>query len=143
MTPIDFCYWLQGWVEMEGGKKPNLQQWKMITEHLGLVFQKVTPALGEDSGLTFEDDLPKRLCEKAEKEDDSDLVDYESMEEVLRRALDLVNEEPPQVMFTPPTCSARPPTLSNEKICSPNPIQEAIHFCAVADRLPRKLHEGE
>jgi hypothetical protein len=42
MSPESFTYWLQGFVEL-GGKKPNDQQWKMIKEHLALVFKKETP----------------------------------------------------------------------------------------------------
>lgn len=44
MTPQEFCYWLQGHVEL-GGKRPTDAQWKMIREHLALVFKKVTPPL--------------------------------------------------------------------------------------------------
>lgn len=46
MTPQEFCYWLQGYAEM-GGAAPTEEQWKMIKEHLKLVFNKVTPDLGE------------------------------------------------------------------------------------------------
>jgi len=41
-----FAYWLQGFVELTGGKTaPTTEQWKMICEHLALVFKKVTPPL--------------------------------------------------------------------------------------------------
>jgi len=46
MTPENFCYWLQGWFELnrtidhrEGISKEGL---KVIEEHLQLVFMKVT-----------------------------------------------------------------------------------------------------
>lgn len=42
MTPENFCYWLQGFSELNG-QAPTEDQWKSITEHLGLVFKKVTP----------------------------------------------------------------------------------------------------
>jgi hypothetical protein len=49
MTESDFTRWLQGWVELEKGKLPTAEQWKMITDHLKLVYTKVTPELGGKS----------------------------------------------------------------------------------------------
>lgn len=44
MTPENFCYWLQGFTELQPGmEQPTPAQWKAITEHLQHVFQKVTP----------------------------------------------------------------------------------------------------
>lgn len=40
MTPDQFTYWLQGFVEMNGGKEPTKAQWKMIKDHLQLCFVK-------------------------------------------------------------------------------------------------------
>jgi hypothetical protein len=45
MSPENFAYWCQGFVELTGGAHPTPEQWKMIKEHLGLVFTKVTPPL--------------------------------------------------------------------------------------------------
>lgn len=42
MSPEQFAYWLQGFVELNGGKLPTAAQWKSIKEHLGEVFTKVT-----------------------------------------------------------------------------------------------------
>ena len=44
MTDMQFCYWLQGFVELNGGE-PTPEQWKSIKEHLQTVFVKVTPSL--------------------------------------------------------------------------------------------------
>jgi hypothetical protein len=41
MTDKEFCYWLQGFVEL-GGEPPTKEQWASIKEHLALVFTKVT-----------------------------------------------------------------------------------------------------
>lgn len=41
MDSTQFCYWLQGYVEL-GGKPPTKEQWEVVKEHLGLVFNKVT-----------------------------------------------------------------------------------------------------
>jgi hypothetical protein len=41
MTPEQFTYWLQGFVEM-CGEMPTEEQWDMIKEHLQLVFDKKT-----------------------------------------------------------------------------------------------------
>ena len=43
MNNDQFTYWLQGFVEMNGGKEPTKQQWQMIKDHLKLCFNKVTP----------------------------------------------------------------------------------------------------
>lgn len=42
MQPTDFCYWLQGFVELNG-EQPTPEQWKSIKEHLQTVFKKITP----------------------------------------------------------------------------------------------------
>ena len=51
MDSLQFCYWLQGFSELNNGTPPNDMQWKAIRDHLGLVFNKVTPSypgLGPD-----------------------------------------------------------------------------------------------
>jgi hypothetical protein len=40
MNHDQFTYWLQGFVEMNGGKEPTKEQWKMIKDHLQLCFVK-------------------------------------------------------------------------------------------------------
>lgn len=52
MTERDFCYWLQGFVELTQGQTPNPAQWKSIQEHLGEVFKKVTPPVGMEQKIT-------------------------------------------------------------------------------------------
>ncbi|HBP2068952.1 TPA: hypothetical protein L5Y18_001728 [Pseudomonas aeruginosa] len=42
MTPEQFTYWLQGFVELNGAV-PNETQWLQIKDHLKLVFEKRTP----------------------------------------------------------------------------------------------------
>lgn len=42
MDATQFAYWLQGFVELNGGQ-PTPEQWQSIKEHLALVFTKVTP----------------------------------------------------------------------------------------------------
>lgn len=44
MTPEQFAYWLNGFVELSAGEHPTPEQWMSITEHLKTVFKKVTPA---------------------------------------------------------------------------------------------------
>jgi hypothetical protein len=51
MDPLQFCYWLQGFAELNNGTPPNDMQWKAIRDHLATVFNKVTPSypgLGPD-----------------------------------------------------------------------------------------------
>ena len=40
MNNDQFTYWLQGFVEMNGGKEPTKAQWKIIKDHLQLCFVK-------------------------------------------------------------------------------------------------------
>lgn len=42
MTTEQFAYWLQGYSEI-CGKTPTKEQWVIIQDHLGEVFNKVTP----------------------------------------------------------------------------------------------------
>lgn len=42
MTPNEFVYWLQGYVELNGGT-PTDSQWVVIKDHLQLVMDKKTP----------------------------------------------------------------------------------------------------
>lgn len=41
MNETMFCYWLQGYSEL-CGETPSPEQWKMIQDHLRLVFKNVT-----------------------------------------------------------------------------------------------------
>ncbi|MCS7758614.1 hypothetical protein ACM7I9_09325 [Pseudomonas aeruginosa] len=43
MTPEQFAYWLQGFVELNGAT-PNETQWLQIKDHLKIVFEKRTPS---------------------------------------------------------------------------------------------------
>lgn len=45
MNAQEFCYWLQGRAELLPDQPPTEAEWKMIREHLALVFVKVTPPL--------------------------------------------------------------------------------------------------
>jgi hypothetical protein len=43
MTPEQFAYWLQGFMEMADPKELNATQTQQIKDHLKLVFDKKTP----------------------------------------------------------------------------------------------------
>lgn len=43
MTEREFCYWLQGFVEMNPNAMVTHTQWEIIKDHLKLVFKKETP----------------------------------------------------------------------------------------------------
>ena len=45
MNPENFCYWLQGWLELQNPQAITALQVKEIQNHLDLVFTKVTPKL--------------------------------------------------------------------------------------------------
>lgn len=43
MTPQEFCYWLQGMMEIQNPESLSAEQTQMVKDHLKLVFTKVTP----------------------------------------------------------------------------------------------------
>lgn len=51
MTPENFCYWLQGWLEVSDTTnletELDARQLKIIKDHLFLVFHKMTPHVSE------------------------------------------------------------------------------------------------
>lgn len=51
MTPENFAYWLQGYVELTDGKLPDKKTWKHIIDHLNLLFKKETPLYS--GGFTY------------------------------------------------------------------------------------------
>lgn len=53
MNERDFCYWLQGYVELSKMDTFGQEQVQIIKDHLDLVFKKVTP--------TYDDDTLERL----------------------------------------------------------------------------------
>lgn len=53
MTPEQFAYWLQGFVEItDGVERPSEQQWLVIKDHLKQVFEKRTPTRSAVQMLT-------------------------------------------------------------------------------------------
>lgn len=46
MTPEQFTWWLQGFVEMNPNAMVTGTQWQIIKDHLALVFKKETPYRG-------------------------------------------------------------------------------------------------
>jgi len=58
MTPEQFAYWLQGFNEMSPDAQPTTAQWKMIQEHLALVFTKVTLLRPEQEKVIRKDIKP-------------------------------------------------------------------------------------
>lgn len=54
MTPEQFTYWLQGFVEIRETEKVGLteREWDIIKDHLKTVFNKVTPYRPHPSDIT-------------------------------------------------------------------------------------------
>ena len=65
MTPEQFTYWLQGFVELGKGAAPTAEQWKSIQEHLATVFKKVTPPV--EDAKTVETDVQRSMREYSER----------------------------------------------------------------------------
>ena len=79
MTPENFAYWLNGFVELTQGQTPNPAQWKSIKEHLDLVFKKVTPPIGVEQKIT----LDPRKWQTGPTPGTPDPLAGKSMEEIL------------------------------------------------------------
>jgi len=60
MQAIEFCYWLQGFMEIGDPKTLNEVQVQIIKDHIALVLNKVTP---ERNGKITTLGLPKGLEE--------------------------------------------------------------------------------
>jgi hypothetical protein len=43
MSPENFAYWLNGYLEISGTKELSSDQLKIVQDHLALVLTKVTP----------------------------------------------------------------------------------------------------
>lgn len=64
MTPEQFCYWLQGFLEMRDSDDIiPCEQVKMVREHLRTVFGKVTPELSPSASRQLSlFDQTKKIC---------------------------------------------------------------------------------
>ena len=52
MTSRDFCFWLQGFLEISKSKKLTEEQVKMIQKHLNLVFKhEIDPSMENQEEL--------------------------------------------------------------------------------------------
>lgn len=62
MTPEQFCYWLQGFIELAGNdlEQINAARIQVIRDHLDLVFNKVTP----DRRQTLNEEIDKAKGKK-------------------------------------------------------------------------------
>ena len=52
--PQDFCYWLQGFVELQDSDSISDKQWLVIKDHLKLVFDKNTPDRNDNFKITVD-----------------------------------------------------------------------------------------
>lgn len=65
MNELQFCYWLQGWIELENPSEITHEQLEVIKDHLKEVFKKVTPKRILQQGMSpiefwYQDDRPQR-----------------------------------------------------------------------------------
>jgi len=106
MTPRDFTYWLQGFAEIHG-RAPTADEWRVITDHLQLVFSKETP----DRGTSPKDEIKGPFD-----------IDFDK---ILKREQDRRDNQPGQIPGNPfspyeVTCSVSPPDVfcsTTEKAC--------------------------
>lgn len=57
MTTEQFCYWVQGFLEIQDPKNITEEQVKIIKDHLNLVFTKLTPPY-KITKITFPETTP-------------------------------------------------------------------------------------
>jgi hypothetical protein len=62
MNPTEFCYWLQGYSEIGGGKPPTVQGWQEIRNHLNLVMGLVSPHSKDYCAATINGWEPPKDC---------------------------------------------------------------------------------
>lgn len=85
MSPEQFVYWLQGFFEMTDADSLSKKQVRMIKEHLGLVFMKLTP----DYTLTTTNDETQEILVEDEIEPDAEEQDDEKdAEEHIRKLIE-------------------------------------------------------
>jgi hypothetical protein len=53
MTPNDFCFWLNGYLEMSGSESIDKVQTNILKDHLKLVFEKKTPYYTYGGGINL------------------------------------------------------------------------------------------
>lgn len=61
MTPEQFCYWLQGFNEINR-RYPTEKEWEIIADHLKTVFFKTTPSY-LDSGKIPPEFFPQKFTQ--------------------------------------------------------------------------------
>jgi len=69
MTPEQFCYWLQGKMEIDDPKLLSEKEVRIIKEHLQLVFTKETPDFTLPS-LKLEDPISWKLGDRNSNSND-------------------------------------------------------------------------
>lgn len=58
MNERDFCFWLQGFMEISGKNcQLNPEQVKIIRDHLSLVFNKITPVYDNLPNYAYQEAL--------------------------------------------------------------------------------------
>ena len=75
MTPRDFVYWLQGYLEIENPETIGEKQVQIIKDHLQLVFKKVTSNRDKNNE---EEDLVLEDIDVEEETDEIDLSEFET-----------------------------------------------------------------
>lgn len=62
MTPEQFAYWLNGFVELAPDAVLSQTQWQIIKDHLALVHKKETPFRFPDMSRTTTLPFPQAIC---------------------------------------------------------------------------------
>jgi hypothetical protein len=114
MTPEQFAFWLQGYVELTGGSIPTQEQWDSIVEHLGLLFNKVTkPVVKKEPAkqILTEKETPAADKPKQDvKQPKEDMVDQDFWDKLTKQMEDWDKIKP----YTDPVPYQYPPYLPGQ-----------------------------
>lgn len=87
MTPEQFAFWLQGYVELTGGNIPTQEQWDSIVEHLGLMFNKVTKPVAKKEPVKqiLVEDAKAYPTDTGEKKEAAPIIDNDWWKKITKQ----------------------------------------------------------
>lgn len=76
MEPLNFIYWLQGYLELQDPKTIDGPKVQMIKDHLALVLKKETPVRSQNTYIDWTKESKLLLEEERKRATDRALCEY-------------------------------------------------------------------